>query len=178
MNLETLIQTTLDSLDRELPGRLTVFNAEAGNPQLVMPPVLPTEDQPLSAVDSKRAFYAGGRETHYKEGLPAIEVALTEFDANVISLSQRAVDVSAPLLVVVWVQELDAPLPVKYAKLLGYVRCMLEVLLLPDAIGGGVKVERVRGRMTAPDPELRRFEYLTLAGLLFVHFADTQGRGS
>lgn len=164
------IHTALETLDLQLQAELDTFNAVPGNPQLQPPPVLEGDDVELSAVPSNRAYYFGGRETHY--AFPAVELAVVDGTLSNPSVGQVSYELDAPLVMVIWVQDKEAKLPQLYEQLLGYWGCVLGVLLQPGSFGGGTTVDRVQFTHAAVDPSKRQYDYTTVYSILFFWLKD------
>lgn len=115
-------------------------------------------------------FVFGGR-PHIPAGeFPSIEVAIPDASAQNFSLAHVEGDLESSLVVACWSGRTageDAPL--MYRKVLGYARCVTEVLLVPDAIYPRELVSRIRFAF-AMNPEQRdrsEMETFSVGGFLF-----------
>lgn len=112
----------------------------------------------------------GGR-PHIPAGeFPSIEVAIPDAQAQNFSQAQLVGDLDSSLVVACWAgRTAGEDFPLLYRKVLGYARCVTEVLLEPDAIYPRETVERIRFAFAAnPDQRDRsEMETFSLGGFLF-----------
>jgi hypothetical protein len=156
------IRTSIASLRAGLPARIAIFNGE-GNAQLVVP----ADD--AGALEPRRPGQYGAGE------FPVIEVAIPDAIVQNLSVAHVEGDLDSSLVVACWAGRTDGQdFPTLYEQVLGYARCVTEVLLQPDAIYAREVVERIRFAFAAnPDRRARdEMETFTFGGFLFF---TTQG---
>jgi hypothetical protein len=160
------IKTTLASLRANLPARIAVFNAEAGI-QLAVP----ADDAGALSPPRPGLGYVFGGLPHIGAGeYPKIEVSIPDAAVENLSLAHVEGDLSSSLVVAVWAGRTSGEdFPTVYEKVLGYTRCITEVLLVPGAIYPSETVDRVRYAFAAnPDRRERdEMETFTFGGFLF-----------
>ncbi len=123
-----IIRATIASLQANLPARITAFNAE-GNVQLTAP----------------IAYHFGGNDVLSAEGFPQVEVAASQGSFGAWTIGRSEVDHDPIIQVVVWQEALTGEIPPAYEAALGFVRCVLEVLREPNAMGAGVEIAQEQG---------------------------------
>jgi hypothetical protein len=160
------IETTIASLRAELPDRIAIFNAEGGA-QIDVP-----DDDGAALFPARPGLgYVFGGRPHIPAGeFPSIEVAVP--DAMVQNLSAWNIegDLDSSLVVACWAgRTAGEDFPNVYRKVLGYARCVSEVLLVPDAIYPREEVKRIRFAFAAnPDQRDRsEMETFSFGGFLF-----------
>lgn len=169
------IRTSLASLRAGLPARIAVFNAE-GNAQLTVP----ADD--LGALSPPRPGlgYVFGGMPHAGAGeFPKIEVAIPDATAEGFDIAQIEGDLSSSIVVACWAGRTSGEdFPTVYEQVLGYARCVTEVLLAPDAIYPHENVDRVRWAFAAnPDRRERdEMETFTFGGFVFFTAAGLAQR--
>lgn len=161
------IRTTLASLRAGLPARITVFNGE-GNAQLA----LPADD--AGALSPRRpglGYIFGGLPRYGAGEFPVIEVAIPDAQVDNLSLAHVEGDLSSSIVVAVWAGRTSGEdFPQLYETVLGYARCVTEVLLVPGAIYPSETVQRIRYAFAAnPDRRERdEMETFTFGGFVFL----------
>lgn len=162
------IKTTIVSLRAQLPARIAVFNGEAGNPVLDLPA---DDGGPLAPPRPGLAYLFGGQ-PHVGAGeFPKLEVAIPDATVDNLALAHADGDLSSTLVVAVWAGRAGGEdFPTVYEKVLGYARCVTEVLLQPDAVYPRETVDRIRFAFAAnPDRRDRgEMETFTFGGFLFL----------
>lgn len=165
------IRTSIASLRANLPARIAVFNNE-GNAQLAVPA---DDGQPLSPMRPGLGYVFGGN-PHIGAGeFPKIEVAVPDGIVQNLSLAHVEGDLDSSVVVACWAGRTSGEdFPTVYERVLGYARCVTEVLLQPDAIYPHETVERIRFAFAAnPDRRERDdMETFTFGGFVFL---TTQG---
>jgi hypothetical protein len=160
------IRATIATLRAQLPARIDVFNGE-GNAQLDKP----ADDGGTLTPRRPDLGYVFGGFPHYGAGeFPVIEVAIPDAVAQNFSVGQIAGDLDSSIVVACWAGRTAAEdFPTVYEKVLGYARCVTEVLLVPDAIYPRETVDRIRFAFAAnPDRRARdEMETFTFGGFLF-----------
>ncbi len=161
------IDQTIASLRAGLPARIAIFNGEANGATLDIPT---DDDGPIAPTRPELGYIFGGR-PHIPAGeFPSIEVAVPDAIAQNFSQSQIEGDLDSSLVVACWAgRTAGEDFPLLYRKVLGYARCVTEVLLVPDAIYPRETVQRIRFAFAAnPDRRDRsEMETFTLGGFLF-----------
>lgn len=161
------IDTTIASLRAGLPARIAVFNGEANGATLVVP----ADDGGVLEPTRPGLGYVFGGRPHIPAGeFPSIEVAIPDAQAQNFSLQQQDADLDSSLVVACWAgRTAGEDFPLLYRKVLGYARCVTEVLLAPDAIYPRETVDRIRFAFAAnPDQRDRsEMETFSLGGFLF-----------
>lgn len=160
------IRTSIASLRAGLNARVDVFNAE-GNAQLDHP----ADDGGLLAPMRPELGYVFGGNPHIGAGeFPKIEVAVPDAVVSNLSLAHVEGDLDSTVVVACWAGRASGQdFPTLYEQVLGYARCVTEVLLQPDAIYPRETVERIRFAFAAnPDRRERdEMETFTLGGFVF-----------
>lgn len=161
------IDATLASLRANLPGRIGVFNGEGNGATLDVP----ADDG--AAVEPVRAglgYVFGGAPRYAAGDFPKIEVAIPDAFVQNLSIGQVAGDLASTLVVACWAGRAGGEdFSLLYRKVLGYARCVTEVLLEPDAIFPSETVTQVRFVFSAnPDQRDRgEMETFTFGGFVF-----------
>jgi hypothetical protein len=168
------IKTSIASLRAPtgLPARIAVFNGEANGVTLD----IPADDGGTLAPRRPGLGYVFGGMPRYGAGeYPVVEVAVPDAAIENLSLAHVEGDLDSSLVVSVWAGRTSGEdFPELYEKVLGYTRCITEVLLEPDAIYAREVVERIRFAFAA-NPNSRdrdEMETFTFGGFLFF---TTQG---
>jgi hypothetical protein len=161
------IDTTIASLRANLPARIAVFNAEANGAQLTAP----ADD--AGALEPTRpglGYIFGGR-PHIPAGeFPSLEVAVPDALVDNLSVAHVEGDLDSTLVVACWAGRTGGQdFSTLYRQVLGYARCVTEVLLEPDAIYPREVVQRIRFAFAAnPDQRDRtEMETFSFGGFLF-----------
>lgn len=162
------IDTTIASLRANLPARIAVFNAENNGAQLAVP----ADDAGALAPPRPGLGYVFGGLPH---GLgagayPLIEVAVPDAIVQNLSLAHVEGDLDSSVVVACWAGRTQGEdFPTVYREVLGYARCITEVLLEPDAIYPREIVQRIRFAFAAnPDKRDRSGqETFTFGGFMF-----------
>jgi hypothetical protein len=160
------IKTSLASLRANLPARIAAFNAE-GTVHLDVPA---DDAGALSPLRPGLAYVFGGLPRIGMGEYPKIEVAIPDAVVDNLALQHIEGDLSSSIVVSVWAGRTTGDdFPTVYEKVLGYARCITEVLLVPDAIYARETVSRIRFAFAAnPDKRERdEMETLTFGGFLF-----------
>lgn len=123
-----ILKAAIASLQAGLDDRIAVFNAEAGNPTLVVP--------------DAGSYAFGGRDDW--SVYPAVEVGAGHVQYGNLSLAQVDADVSLPVVVGVWLEGGTGEIEELYEQALGYGRVVTEVLIEPDAFGAGLVLDAER----------------------------------
>jgi hypothetical protein len=161
------IKTSLASLRANLPTRIGVFNAEANGVQLTVPA---DDAGALSPPRPELAYVFGGQPRHGMGEYPVVEVAIPDALVDNLSIQHIEGDLSSSIVVAIWAGRTSGEdFPTVYEKVLGYSRCITEVLLVPDAIYPRETVTRIRYAFAAnPDKEQRdEMETFTFGGFIF-----------
>lgn len=165
------IRASLASLRANLPARIAIFNAE-GNAQLTVP----VDDAGALSPQRPGLAYVFGGQPHYGAGqFPVIEVAIPDALVDNLSLAHVEGDLDSSLVVGCWAGRTSGQdFPTLYEQVLGYARCVTEVLLQPDAIYPREVVAKIRFAFAAnPDRRERdEMETFTFGGFVFF---TTQG---
>lgn len=160
------IDTTLASLRANLPTRIADFNAEGGVTLTV-----PADDgQPLEPVRPGLGYVFGGAPRYAAGDFPKIEVAVPDALAQNLSIGQVDADLESTIVVACWAgRTAGEDFSLLYRKVLGYARCVTEVLLEPDAIYPSETVDHIRFAFAAnPDQRKRdEMETFTFGGFVF-----------
>lgn len=160
------IRTSLASLRAGLPTRIDAFNGEGGV-QLDQP----ADDGGLLQPRRPGLGYVFGGLPRYGAGeFPVIEVAIPDALVENLSLQHVEGDLSSSIVVACWAGRSDGEdFPELYEKVLGYARCVTEVLLEPNAIYPRETVDRIRYAFAAnPDRRDRgEMETFTFGGFAF-----------
>lgn len=127
-----IIRATIASLQAGLAARVAAFNAETANQVDIVTP------------DSASYFF-GGNDVLSAGAFPAVEVAASQGTLGSWTIGQGEVDHDPVVNVVVWQEALTGQIPPVYEAALGYVRCCLEVLRVPNAFGNGVSITQEQG---------------------------------
>ena len=165
------VRTSIASLRANLPARIAVFNVE-GNAQLAVPA---DDGGVLSPARAELGYVFGGLPMHSAGAFPVIEVAVPDGTVDNLSLAHVEGDLSSSIVVACWAGKTSGQdFPTVYEQVLGYARCVTEVLLQPDAIYPREVVERIRFAFAAnPDRRDRDdMETFTFGGFVFF---TTQG---
>jgi hypothetical protein len=125
------IRAAIASLRAEMPERISIFNAEAEN------------EVELEPIEGDCYFFGGKPDSDPR--YPCIEVAITAVPARDFSIGQVDFDVFPVAMVAAWAQGSPGDTPAIYETVLGYGRCVLEVLMQPDAWGEGVTIWNEEG---------------------------------
>lgn len=161
------IDTSIASLRANLPARIGVFNAEGGV-QLAVPA---DDAGVLEPPRPELGYIFGGLPNHLGAGAyPVVEVSIPDAMVDNLSLAHVEGDLSSSIVIAVWAGRTGGEdFPTLYRKVLGYTRCITEVLLVPDAIYPRETVERIRFAFAAnPDRRERdAMETFTFGGFLF-----------
>lgn len=161
------IDTTLASLRASLPARIAIFNAEAGQPVQLD---VPLDDAGALEPPRPGLGYVFGGFPRYGIGeYPKIEVAIPDAMVDNLSVAHIEGDLSSSIVVAIWAGRAGGDnFPTVYRKVLGYARCVSEVLLVPDAIYPREVVERIRFAFAAnPDRRDSEDSEYTFGGFLF-----------
>lgn len=162
------IDATVASLRANLPTRIGVFNGETNGATLEVPA---DDGGELEPVRPGLGYVFGGAPRYAAGEFPKIEVAVPDALAENLSLSQVDADLDSTLVVACWAgRTAGEDFSLLYRKVLGYARCVTEVLLEPDAIYPSETVERVRFAFAAnPDRRERgEMETFTFGGFVFL----------
>lgn len=127
-----IIRATIASLKANLPARVTAFNAE---PENVTKLTAPADD----------AYHFGGNDVLSASGFPQVEVAASQGSFGAWTIGRSEVDHDPIIQVVVWQEALTGEIPPAYEAALGFIRCVLEVLREPNAMGAGVEIAQEQG---------------------------------
>lgn len=160
------IRASIASLRANLPARIAVFNAE-GNAQLAVPA---DDGLPLAPARVELGYVFGGLPMHSAGSFPVIEVAIPDATVTNLSLGQVEGDLDSSIVVACWAGKTSGQdFPTVYEQVLGYARCVSEVLLQPDAIYPRETVDRIRFAFAAnPDRRERdEMETFTFGGFVF-----------
>lgn len=161
------IDTSIASLRANLPARIAAFNAENNGATLDVPA---DDNGALEPARPGLGYIFGGR-PHIPAGeFPSIEVAIPDALAQNFSQAHVEGDLDSSLVVACWAGRTEGEdFPLLYRKVLGYARCVTEVLLEPDAIYPRELVQRIRFAFAAnPDQRDRsEMETFSLGGFLF-----------
>jgi hypothetical protein len=126
-----LIRAAIASLQTGMPDRISVFNTE------------PENEVELVPIDGDAYFFGGKPDSDPR--YPCIEVAITAIPMRGFSVGQVDFDVRPVGMVAAWAQGPPGDTPAIYETVLGYGRCILEVLLQPDAWGASVTIDPEEG---------------------------------
>ncbi len=163
------IKTTIASLRAQagMPARVAAFNAEANGVTLTVPAAY------AGALEPPRpglAYVFGGLPQHGAGEFPVIEVAIPDAVVQNFSLEQWDGDLESSVVVAVWAGRTGGEdFPLLYEKVLGYARCISEVLIVPGAIYPSEEVRRIRYAFAA-NPDRRdksEMETFKFGGFLF-----------
>jgi hypothetical protein len=161
------IRTSLASLRANLPARIAIFNAE-GNAQLTVPA---DDAGALSPPRPELGYVFGGMPQYSAGAFPVVEVAVPDAVVENLSLAHVEGDLSSSIVVACWAGRTQAEsFPTVYEQVLGYARCVTEVLLQPDAIYPRETVDRIRFAFAANPDQRDRDEMSTFSFGAFVFF--------
>jgi len=169
------IRTTIASLRDQLPARVAAFNAEGG---VQLDPVA-DDGGDLEPPRPGLGYVFGGLPRYGGGEFPVVEVAIPDAVLENLTIDQYDGDLGSSLVVAVWAgRTAGEDFPVLYEKVLGYARCLTEVLLVPDAVFPSEEVQRVRFAFAAnPDQRDRsEMETFTFGGYLFLTVAGVEQR--
>jgi hypothetical protein len=163
-HVEPLVDQAIATLKAGLPARIAAANAEASDFDI---PAIADQD-----------YWAGGQTSLVR--YPAIEVSAFAGELFNLSVSQAEADTDVQLAVIGWVAmtpETGGDFSNLYRAATRYGRAILETLLVPDAFGAGVVVERASYRYAAnPTPGERQLEEIVCAAMLFFTLGDVEAR--
>jgi hypothetical protein len=162
------IDTTIASLRANLPARIAAFNAEGSGATLDVPA---DDGDPVEPVRPGLGYVFGGAPRYAAGDFPKIEVAVPDATAENLSIGQVDADLDSTLVVACWAGRTSGEdFSLLYRKVLGYARCVTEVLLEPDAIYPSETVKRIRFAFAAnPDQRARdEMETFTFGGFVFL----------
>jgi hypothetical protein len=145
-----------------MPDRISVFNTE------------PENDVELTPIDGDAYFFGGKPDSDPR--YPCVEVAVTALPLQDFSIGQVDVDARPVAMVAVWMQGAPGDTPAIYETVLGYGRCILEVLLQPDAWGASVTVQDERSDYASFDLELDEQPVYRALGLHTFTLEDVDRR--
>lgn len=160
------IRATIASLKAGMGARVIVFNAEPVNEVTLVEP----------ADDS---YIFGGDDQLERHTAPIIEVYISSGEFGEANLGRGMQDVDDRLVVTVWAEGETGEVPEVYETIVGYGRCILEVLLQEHAFGDGVEIKNQPGGVsyqyltipTAP-AEDRSFDQFRTAGVFSFTLED------
>lgn len=160
------IRATIASLKAGVEDRIEIFNDEEVNEvELTVP--------------ADESYIFGGDDQLESYSFPAIEVYQSQGEIGLADLGRGVYDLHDRLVVTVWCEGVSGEVPEVYEKILGYGRCILEVLLQPDAFGSGVEIANEDSAVqwsyvTIPiDPaEDRSFDKFRTAGVFSFALED------
>jgi hypothetical protein len=161
------IKTSIASLRAQLPARIDAFNAEANGVTLDQ---VADDGDGLKPRRPGMGYVFGGFPQYAAGEFPVVEVAIPDAVVSNLALQHLEGDLDSSLVVAVWAGRTSGEdFPELYEKVLGYARCITEVLLVPDAIYPRETVERIRFAFAAnPDRRVRdEMETFTFGGFMF-----------
>jgi hypothetical protein len=161
------IRTSIASLRANLPARITAFNAEANGVTLDTPA---DDGGSLKPRRPELGYVFGGMPQYGAGEFPVVEVAVPDGLVDNLSIQQLTGDLSSSIVVACWAGRTGGEdFAELYEKVLGYARCVTEVLLVPDAIYPRETVARIRFAFAAnPDRRDRGdMETFTFGGFVF-----------
>jgi hypothetical protein len=161
------IRTSIASLRANLPTRIAAFNLEANGVTLDTPA---DDDGGLKPRRPELGYVFGGMPQYGAGEFPVVEVAVPDALIENLALQHLEGDLSSSIVVAVWAGRAGGDdFPEVYEKVLGYARCVTEVLLEPDAIYPRETVDRIRFAFAAnPDRQDRsEMETFTFGGFVF-----------
>jgi hypothetical protein len=161
------IDTSIASLRATLPARIGVFNAEANGATLTVPA---DDGNAVSPARPGLGYVFGGNPNIGAGEFPKIEVAIPDAIVQNLSLAHVEGDLDSTIVVACWAGRTSGgDFSTVYRQVLGYARCVSEVLLAPDAIYPREIVTRVRYAFAAnPDRRDRGdMETFTFGGFVF-----------
>lgn len=163
-HVEPLVDQAIATLKAGLPARVAALNAAATDFEITD---VPDQD-----------YWPGGQPTLGR--YPAIEVSAFAGELFNLAVGQAEADTDVEVAVVCWVAMDDAiggDFSNLYRAATRYGRAILETLLVPDAFGAGVVVERASYRYAAnPTPGERELRELVCAAMLFFTLGDVEER--
>jgi hypothetical protein len=161
------IDTSIASLRANLPAGSPSSTPKANGAQLDVPA---DDGGALEPARPGLGYVFGGR-PHIPAGeFPSIEVAVPDALVENLSVAHVEGDLDSTLVVACWAGRTGGEdFPLLYRKVLGYARCVTEVLLQPDAIYPREVVRRIRFAFAAnPDRRDRaEMETFSFGGFLF-----------
>lgn len=147
------IRAALASLQANMAGQVALFNAEGANTvQLTAP----------------QTYKFGIVEPHAAFPFPQVEAAAVEGSFGQWGLARVEVDHDPRVNVVIWLQGVTGETDKEYERMLGMLRCAIEILSRPDAFGPEVEISNEQGiywrlseliplEMDAPEREVRKW---------------------
>lgn len=162
-HVEPLVDQAIATLKAGLPARVAAANAGASFE--------------ITDVDDQD-YWPGGQPTLVR--YPAIEVSAFAGELFNLSVGQAEADTDVEMAVICWVamtEQTGGDFSNLYRAATRYGRAILETLLVPDAFGDGVVVERASYRYAAnPTPGERELRELVAAAMLFFTLGDVEER--
>ena len=135
------IRATIASLKAGMAARVAAFNAEPENEVALVEP----------ADDS---YIFGGDDQLERHTAPIIEVYISSGELGEADIERAMQDVDDRLVVTVWAEGVSGEVPEIYETVVGYGRCILEVLLQTGAFGEGAEIKDQPGAVS--------YQYLTI----------------
>jgi len=155
-----------------MPTRIAAFNAENNGAQLTVPA---DDGGALSPPRPSLGYVFGGLPRAGAGEFPKIEVAIPDAQVDNLSLAHIEGDLTSSIVVACWAGRTSGEdFPTVYRQVLGFARCVTEVLLVPDAIYPRETVERIRYAISA-NPDRRERDAMETFSFGAFAFFSTAG---